>query len=236
MSWKRKLIVSYPFAFSALLMAMALISAWLYYKHPAGVLGPIFAGVLTGIIVALIQFIWSWIDGSSAEKLRLLGVNRVLPSRDNRGLYQDMIADAHREVIVLGVTATRFLEDFASVTSINNHSRVLLAALDRRVKVRILVATKKAQGDRGKHAAIDEAHARLQGIKEQFPQVFDYGFYSNEPAHSIVAVDDRWLVGPVFPGKKSKDLPATDVAASSPIAKAYSEYFEELWVVRGSNP
>lgn len=234
MKWRRKISVSYPLAFLLVLLALSVIAALLYANSEVGGLtGPVFGGVLTGLIVAIIQFAWDWIDGSNADRLQKLQVHQMLSSRDNANLYREKIISSKGSIDVLGVTASRFLEDFASGTSSNDESKVLLVALQRGVKVRILAATDPAEvAITGANGSGKGSQDRLAAIAQQFPNGFQFGFYETTPAHSIVAIDDRAIIGPVFPGKKSKDLPAVEVSSQSPLAKSYKDYFEYLWSAR----
>jgi len=234
MKWRRKIKIGYPHAFMALLVALAIGSGVAYVCSEArGIYGPIFGGIVTGLLVAIIQFAWDWLDGSSAEKLDNLQVHQILPSRDNRVLYGNKIQSSKERIDVLGVTASRFLDHFASGTSPNEESKVLLSAMKRGVKVRILIQATDpgSSGDISKPT--QSPNQRIVELCSEFGEKFQCGSYPAPAAHSLVRIDDRSIIGPVFPGQRSQDMPAIEVSSENQLAKVYSIYFESLWRVRG---
>ena len=149
--------------------------------------------------------------------------------RDDRGFYQNLIKNSSRRVDVLGVTAQRFMEHFAdSSQDSRREARVLLEALSRGVKVRILVPNKKFLRTDSDKTKFESASIVLKQIKSD-SQNFNYVYFNHEPAHSIVVIDDECLVGPVLPDVQSKHTPAIYLSNDSPYAKKYLEYFEKEW-------
>ena len=73
----------------------------------------IFGSLFAGLIVAIIQFIIAWQDYNQTEKLKELELIEVLYNRDSRTFYEEYIKGAKREIKMMGVTASRFFNDFA---------------------------------------------------------------------------------------------------------------------------
>jgi hypothetical protein len=104
----------------------------------------------------------------------------------------------------------------------------LLRALERGVVARILVA-QKAFVPPDSEAAYDKALARMQDLKDTYPEVFDFAHFDHTPRTSLVLCDDDLIVGPYFPEKASKHTPAVHISAKSEFADAYIKHFDLEW-------
>jgi hypothetical protein len=77
---------------------------------------------------------------------------------------------------------------------------------------------------------VERVKKRVVDIKEKYPNYsLEVKYFNHIPAHSIFNVDDKCIVGPVFPEVESKYTPALFLRNSSPIADKYLKYFEYEW-------
>ena len=209
----------------ALLVAGTTACAYAYFQSNNPKIEPLLAGMVTGLIVAVIQYVLDWNEHSEIENIKKLGIQRILPHRDDKPYYQKLLGGAEKEIIVLGVTASRFLEDFAHSTRID--SRTLLEALGRGVKVRILLPKSNhlKESDRTKAEVAKMRMAEIALGSEGF----QYRYFDHPPIHSLVRVDNECLFGPVFPHVNSKDSPTMHAIADSPFVREYLVFFENEW-------
>lgn len=233
--WNRTVNLRWPTLMAALYLVLTagLFIAYLYFDISKK-WEPLVTGSVTGAFFALIQFFWSWAEANGAGKLKELKVQNVLLTRDDAGYYGQMIGKSSVTIDVMGVTAKRFLEDFADTNSPRADKRVLSDALGRGVKVRILVASER--GLSGDKSSVQKAASIVDTLKVLASEYknFSYGYYDHEPAHSIVLIDDSCIVGPSFEGKPSQHTPAIQMEKSSPLARVYLEHFEKEWTAKKS--
>lgn len=187
----------------------------------------LYGGLVTGLIVAIVQLLLDWYEHKEIEKFKLLGISRIIPHRDDEAYYRGLIKGATKKIDVLGVTANRFMADFADSSRGRAEKKVLIDALARSVAVRILVPQKSFL-DHKDHDAFEQALGFFKTVRKTFGN-FEYAYFSHIPAHSIVLVDDDCLLGPVFPLISSKDTPCIQMNTQSPFANSYLKYFEEEW-------
>lgn len=215
-----------------ILIALLITTAIFSYLYCKGELNDketvLYGGLVTGLIVAIIQFLLTWNEHLEIENIKALGVTRILPFRDDEAYYRGLIKKANKKIDVLGVTALRFMEDFGDEERSRPEKRVLLDALDKRVKVRILVPNKNNLPQKD-HDGFNTSEFYFKKVKIRYPLYFEYGYFDHMPAHSMVIVDDECLLGPVFPHVSSKDTPCIQIKSESVYAKKYLDYFNEEW-------
>lgn len=201
---------------------------WVNFDSIPPKLSALLGGLIAGLFVALLQFVWSWYEFRQIQFVRQLNIKNILPNRDNREFYNRLIKQSRSRIYVLGVTANRFLEHFANKDSGRGDARSLLEALGRGVEVRILIPKKEflLSPEDVRKAATSEA--RLAELKLGH-QTFQYAYFAHIPVHSIVIVDEECIVGPVFPGVDSKDTPSIYAESSSKFVEKYLTYFEQEW-------
>lgn len=201
------------------------------YWHTGGSMekwGGLFGSLAAGIIVAIIQFVISWQEYKQTEKLKKLQLIEVLYNRATRSQYEEYIENTNRELDVMGVTASRFFNDFADTsTGAPENATVLLKALERGVCVRVLLPaddyipeTKKVDADKVK--------VKYKELIQRY-QKLEIRYFDHTAAHSIFRIDDTCIIGPVFPELESRNTPALHVKKSSPIALYYMDYFNSEW-------
>src|ERR1022692_706178 len=102
------------------------VCAWAYFKSDNQKYEALLAGLVTGLIVAVVQYLLDLNEHNEIEAIKKLGIVRVLPHRDDKDYYQPLLAGSKSEILVLGNTASRFFEDFAHPT--RSDSKTLLEA------------------------------------------------------------------------------------------------------------
>lgn len=189
----------------------------------------ILSGLLTGFIVGLFQLLLSWYEHRKIQKFEEMRIIDVMKHRDNRTFYQDLIEKSKSEISVMGVTASRFVEHFAATESTRAESKVLLLAMTRGVKVKLLLPKSEfLQGD-DKREAENKVKTAFEKIKAENSTNFEFKYFNHLPTHSIFIIDDQCILGPVFPNVSSKDTPAIHSYSDSPFAKEYLKHFNDEW-------
>lgn len=188
----------------------------------------LFGGLIAGLIVAIIQFLFSWNEYKSFEKIKALGIKTILPHREDRLFYENQIRSSKKRIDVMGVTASRFMDHFADEQSNRPETRVLLDALSRKVKVRILVPKAKYLTNSNDKESAVKAKRHFKKVASKY-QNFEYLYFSHLPAHSMVVFDNECIIGPVFPKERSKDTPCIHMFTSGSYAEKYLEYFDTEW-------
>lgn len=213
-------------------LTLATITVWIWYRNTndanvSTILGSLFAG----LIVAIIQFIIAWQDYKQTDKLKELELIEILYSRDSRVFYEKYIKKSKRKINLMGVTASRFFSDFADDSpNAPKEAQILLNALYRGVKVKILLPESDFVENANKKQDVDKVKRRVTEINNKYPNYcIEVKYFKHTPAHSIFNVDDQCIVGPVFPELESKYTPALYLRNSSPIADKYLSYFDYEW-------
>src|SRR5437763_1753692 len=127
----------------ALLVATVVCGIYYFTGAPTTKATALFGGLVSGLIMTIIQFSFGWADYRATSAVQALGIKNILLHRDEREFYQRLIERASNKIDVMGVTASRFMDDFADEQSGRPEAMVLLGALSRRVEVRILVPEPK---------------------------------------------------------------------------------------------
>jgi hypothetical protein len=220
-------VITFPLYIAIILVLSiaALVTGYLSFNVSTQ-WGVIFGGVCTGLIVAVIQMLIQAQEHNDLEKLRRLGIREVLAHRDGKNYYQSLIEQSDKRVWVLGVTAYRFLEDFAHKSRGDSQALINTIRL-KHIDVRILLPKSQYLGEEDKSRAAN-ANQRIDELKAELSH-FHVKYFDHIPIHSIVCADEECLVGPVFPNVPSRDSPAIHVVASSPFVKYYMTFFEEEW-------
>lgn len=211
------------------LCALLIVAIVVYYliDNPGSLWGAVFGSLIAGILVAIIQFLISWQEYQETEKLKELKLVEVLYNRRTKEQYCEFIKGATRNLDVMGSTAVRLFRDFADTTrGAPENSRVLLLAMDRGVKVRILLPSENFLPNEEKRQDAREVKARRNEINHENLEI---RYFEHKAAHSIFRIDDTCIIGPIFPEIESRNTPALHVMSSSPMAINYLDYFESEW-------
>lgn len=230
--FKKKYEISRLWLIIIVLIILAVISGILCWKYDVKTIcGTIMGSLCAGIIVAIIQLIIAYQDYQAMDKLKTLYLQDIMFDRDHRSLYADIIKNINKDLDVMGVTALRFFEHFADLEAdAREEARVLLAALDRGVRVRILLPDKQFLPE-DKYADIEKVKHISERIIERGNGKYSFNvrYFDHTPAHSIFRIDDECIIGPVFPEVSSKNTPALRLRNKSKFAIVYLKYFDSEW-------
>ncbi len=214
------------------LVALALIILFWFYKASDEKLLAILGSLIAGIFVAIIQFLLAWQDYISTEKLKNLQIKEVLLNRDKRDFYENYVKSAKKVIDIMGVTGSRFMEHFANDdVDAPPNSKVLLEVMSKGVQVRILIPGQDflfTINDKRNEEIVRERYKR---IRLKYPNNFHVKYFSHVPAHSVFLVDDECIIGPIFPKVSSKYTPALYLKSKSPFAEKYLDYFNYEWSI-----
>jgi len=200
------------------------------WAAPDGYLVIMLTGLIPGLVVALGQYMLQWAEFREMSRLRALKIKNVLVSRDDEEYYRKLISGAEKEIWVLGVTVTRFLSDFADKSSPKLTKKVLITALQRGVKVRVLIASDKWLPSEDAKEKFPKAVRWLKALSEEFPELFEYRIYDHQAFHTIFKADNECIVGPKFPDLESRNTPSVHTSSDGNFAGPYIQYFESEWV------
>jgi hypothetical protein len=205
------------------MIVMLLLALYFYWDGPKeSKLTTLLGGVSTGLILVIIQFMFSWNDYKERDKFRLLGLKNVLEHKKDRTYYGKLIHDARERIDLMGKTSSHFIEDFANDGGAHKEAKFLLEALGRGVKVRFLLP------ETAKSEKNSDTISEVETLARKHNN-FLYRFFDYTECHSIFAADNDVIIGPFFPGIKSMDTPALHVRHDAVLSKRYLEYFEETW-------
>lgn len=213
------------------LFVAIVVSVVIYFlvDKPSSKWGALFGSLAAGLVVASIQFLISWQDYKQSEKLQELKLKEVLYNRAITGRYEEYIKKTNRELDIMGVTTVRFFRDFAD-TSIGapENAKVLIDAMNRGVKVRILIPANNYI-PKEKEPFAEEVRKKYEDLRKLFNQMIEIRYFTHNAAHSIFRTDDICIIGPVFPNLESRNTPALRMMKSSKMALTYMDYFEYEW-------
>jgi len=204
----------------------AIIFLIFYYNVGEPKVSVLFGGLATGLIIAGIQLLFSWGEFTEMEKIKRLGIKKILLYRDDEKLYRSIISKSNHEILVLGNTAYRFFSDFADET--RSDKKALIDALGRQVKVRILLPAPKWLSTDDKPRA-EIALSKIKELFSKYKSFFECRYFDHAPCHNLVLADNDCLVGPIFQNIPSKNSPAIYTDNNSIYVKPYLKYFEHEW-------
>jgi len=230
--FEKKSSIRYSFIIFSFLISVILLLVTLFIFDVLS--GPkwssIIPGLLTGFVVALFQAGLSWYEIKKIDEFDELKIKKILPYRKDAIYYGDLISKSKSDIKVLGVTAQRFLDDFANQNVMApEQEKVLLHALDRGVKVEILVADQEFLEENENKEKAKLAESKLSELSKKYTNLFEYHYYQHSPTHSIVIIDKECIVGPIFPKVNSKYTPAIHSQVDSTFAVHYVDYFNNEW-------
>lgn len=218
---------------SILLVIFMIVSFAIYWQteDSASKLGGLFGSLAVSLLVAIIQLVIAWNDYAKNAELRKLELKEILYDRDSRKKYEGYIKNSKRQIDVMGVTASRFLDHFGDLdNNATKEAKTLIFALEQGVYVRILVPSpeEKYLGSKEKMDKASNALEKYKKLSARYDNI-KLKYFDHSPAHSIFRIDDTCIVGPVFPDVESKYTPALHLNNTSPMAVKYINYFDSEW-------
>lgn len=236
-TFKKKIVIPFPHLIVcgclALIAIFVYLSSTLISKKFFDPEGPFFlfiVGLVPGLVVALGQFILSWSDFKANEKISAMKIKQILSRRDNEVYYRELLAKARASVDLLGVTAHRFIADFADAGSNNAQKKIFIQVLERGVKVRFLLPSRQNLLNIEDQEKFDVVVKRLDALSKNYEN-FLLEYFDHLPVASIFRVDEDIIVGPVFSNEKSRNTPAIHTVTESEIGQCYLAYFDHEWKV-----
>ena len=230
--YDRSVRVSIGLIATALLVVFLIISIYIYCKadNQDGKMVGLAGNLIAGLIIAILQFGLGWLEYVQTKELKKLKLLEILYTRSERIKYEKFIRSAKRNLDVMGVTTSRFFNDFADTdTAAPDEAKVLLYAMDKGVKVRLLIPSDEYLPNDTKREDAKRVKFKYEELKKKYPHNLEIRYFNHTAAHSIFRVDDTCIIGPVFPELESKYTPALHVMNSSPMALNYMDYFESEW-------
>ncbi|MFA5239440.1 MAG: hypothetical protein WC476_07005 [Phycisphaerae bacterium] len=188
---------------------------------------PLLGGLSTGLIVALLQLLLMWTEHNEMEKIKKLGIQEILPYRDDEIFYRKVIEKTKEEIRVLGSTASRFMMDFADES--REDKMALINALDRKVHVKFLLPETNCLWNDEDKSRAEIALNTMRALKKKYKDLIECKHYSHKPFHNLVLADDNCFVGPIFPSRTSKNTPTIYTYKNSIFANSYLEYYDYEW-------
>lgn len=190
-------------------------------------LSSIVGGLIAGFIIACTQFLLSWFEYKRNDKLEKIGVIDILTNKYAEDKYRNIIKNLQNKLFIIGNTTHDLLNDFADEANSQGEKKVLLSKLATGLDVKILIA-KREYLDLKAQTKFDNSKEKIRQLTSRYPN-FKIKFYEHVPTQSIFIFDEECFVGPVFPGKSSRETPALHMKNESAFAKKYIEYFNNEW-------
>jgi hypothetical protein len=186
----------------------------------------ILSGLITGGVILLCQALLDVYELKTIDKYRRLGVTDILGNKKKREFYGNLIFSTNRDIKMFGVTANDLLQDFANENSDDEISKALLIAIENKRQIQFLLAHEDFL-DETHRAKSNSARLKIESLLKH--KNFRVKYYKHIPAHSIVIIDDKCIVGPIFPNKSNRETPAIHLKRYSQLAKNYEDYFDREW-------
>ena len=144
--------------------------------------------LIAGLIISILQFGLGWFEYVQTKELKKLKLLEILYTRSERIRYEKFIRSAKRNLDVMGVTASRFFNDFADTdTAAPDEAKVLLYAMDKGVKVRLLIPSDKYLPNDTKREDAKRVKFKYGELKKKFPHNLEIRYFNHTAAHSISA-------------------------------------------------
>ena len=213
---------------ASIFLALIMGLSWVFFQDISEKMAALLGGVIASFIAVLMQFLLEWNEHREIERLKALQIRKILKNRMDRPHYEELIKNAKKEIFIMGVTANRFLRDFADLADTGNTALISALKNSDELKIRVLVAAKN-QLEAGQAPNWDFSNPKLEVLKTTYPGRFLYAYYDHIPTHSIMRIDNEVIVGPIFPDVESRLTPSLQIDAGSPFVEQYLKYFEQQW-------
>ena len=220
-------IYKYQIIIGVLFIVLCILLYMYFTNENASKFGILAGGAAASLFVALIQYLFSFDEYRVISSIRVLDIKQILPTRDEEAFYRNLIERSKNLIRVMGVTASRMMEDFADESSGRSEKKVLLSALSRGVRVQILLPQKNSLPSK-EHVRFETSIGYFGKIKAKYEN-FEVRYFDHIAAQSIFMVDKACILGPVFTHLASKDTPCIFMGSENEFARKYIEYFDSEW-------
>jgi hypothetical protein len=207
------------------IFVLLILASWKLLDHNDSWQMALSSGLVTGLTILTVQVLLEYKTFKKLDQIEKMGVIDIKATRDTKDYYKNIIDRAQSELMILGVTASRFMEDFAHPE--REDSQALIKCLRRHVSVKVLLPSRDNL-PASDHQKLEETIARIRELRTNFSNI-ELRLFASKPTHSIVATEKECMVGPVFPNLQSRDSPAIHAAADSAYVVAYIRHFREVW-------
>jgi hypothetical protein len=208
------------------LIIILVITVWYFYESNIKIT-TLLGGVATGLFVGWLQLLLMATEHNEIERVKKLGIKKVLSYRDEEALYRAVIEKTKKEIYVLGNTASRFMKDFADDT--RPDKKALIEALGRGVHVKFLLPKPEFLWNQNDKDRAKISLRLIEALKTKYNTLVELKYFSHSPFHSLVRADNDCFVGPIYPHIISQNTPTIYTDKSSIFAQSYLEYFEFEW-------
>ncbi|MDP2140039.1 MAG: hypothetical protein Q8L20_04440 [Gammaproteobacteria bacterium] len=218
-------------------LLLTLFFLWMYFKTDINVspkLPTLYAGLSTGFLIAFLQLCVAVLEAIKLTKYESMGVLEIRENRREEAYYKKLIQEAKSEIKVVGVTASRFMEDFGNDD--NASTKALINALARGVVVKILIPKHAHQSAASLHKVQSLTIPLYENLRGKYPDNIFLKYFDHIAAQSMVSTDDICIVGPVFGNKESKFTPSIVLTRNSTFAQPYFSNFESEWSSASDEP
>lgn len=223
-------VVRAPRAYFALLILATIISGVVLYntneKADGRFIG-VLSGLISGLVIASLQFLTQYLEQRTLSEYKRHGLIEFLANRKDAEYYRELIkgTSVGDQIIVVGVTCNRLLDDFAN--SDVEKSQDLLEALARGVEVKLLLPKISYLEEPNLSDFKNKTLQKAEKITKGYPEKFKIYYYDFEPSHSIFLAGSRCLVGPIFKNISSKETPTIAFDKDGLFIKPYLNYINE---------
>ncbi|QEW05275.1 hypothetical protein [Nitrincola iocasae] len=190
-------------------------------------IGTLSGGILVTTLFSIVQVMLDKKRYDEIDKYNKLKVKKIIDQRDDKSYYENLISNCTHKLHIMGVSCNRFIADFADPES-RDHVLIDILKRNTELNVKFLVANYE-------HAPTDiqnnfhEIKRKMEELKKQYPEQFDYKYYNHNPSHSYFRIDSDVLVGPHFEKISSKNSPAIHLDINSSYVSKYISYFDDEW-------
>lgn len=186
-------------------------------------------GIVSGLVLYIGTFVTLLKPLQDLDRFNRMGIRNLLANRHDKAYYHRLLVGAENEVMVMGASCTRFVDDFLDASA---DDKVLVDALraNKGLTVQLLIpAAQYLSPEAGRRSSGMEK--KLGNLRSEFGNRVELRRFEFPAQHSFVICDDDMVAGPIFDGDASRHAPAVHVSTSTAFAKKYREHFELVWQV-----
>ena len=207
------------------LFLLALFFAFLVVEDTKAI--SLLGGVIGGLVVYIANFISEKWALQKLLSYKRMGIRNVLSNRHDKLYYRKIIENSTNEVMVMGVSCSRFIDDFLDTDS---DDKILIDRLRQcpDLVVQLLVPNADNMSpDTRKRFALSAK--KLEQVEREFDKRVQVRRFAHKARHSFVISDDDLVAGPIFSEDHSRHAPAVHVGISTDFGKKHYEYFKKTW-------